>query len=176
MLILDKYIIKQFKNSLFFILLAIWLMFLLVDLIDHLDTYMDKHAALFSVIKYYIFYSPFVLILTLPIAMLLATLFSIGQLSRRNEITAMKSVGISLNRILLPVFLLGLLVSFLTMIAGEAVLPYTDEKKLEVERVEIERGPAYANLNLHNLFVQDQSGTIFNLENYQSQKKLGTDV
>lgn len=176
MLILDKYIIRQFKNSLLFILLAIWLMFLLVDLIDHLDTYMDKHAALFSVIKYYIFYSPFVLILTLPIAMLLATLFSIGQLSRRNEITAMKSVGISLNRILLPVFALGLLVSFLTMIAGEAVLPYTDEKKLEVERVEIERGSAYANLNLHNLFVQDQSGTIFNLENYQSQKKLGTDV
>ena len=176
MLTLDKYIIKQFKNSLLFILLAIWLIFLLVDLIDHLADFMDKHASLFSVAKYYLFYSPFVLVLTLPIAMLLATLFSIGKLSRKNEITAMKSSGMSLYRILLPVFILGLVISFLTMAVGEIILPYTNEKKLEVKRVEIEKGTPYKNINLYNLLVQDQAGTIFRLKRYHSQKKFGTEV
>lgn len=176
MTILDKYIIRQFKNNLLFILLAIWLVFLLVHLIDHLADYMDKHAPLFSVVKFYLFHSPFVLILTLPIAMLLATLFSIGQLSRRNELTAMKSAGMSLYRILLPVLFLGLAISFLSMIIGGAILPYANEKKLEVKRVEIEKGTPYRNVNLYNLLVQDQTGAIFRLKSYHTQKKFGTEV
>ncbi|MCJ7507823.1 MAG: LPS export ABC transporter permease LptG [candidate division Zixibacteria bacterium] len=176
MSILDKYILRQFRNALLFLLLAVWIVFLLVDLINQLDKFMDQHASLFLVIKYYFFYSPYIIVLTLPIVVLLATLLSVGQLSRKNEITAMKSVGISLYRILLPILAMGLVISLVIMVAGVVVLPYTDEKKLEVKRVEIEKGTPYAGGNLYNLLVQDQSGAIFSLERYNSQKKFGTDV
>jgi lipopolysaccharide export system permease protein len=176
MSILDKYILRQFRNALLFLFLAVWTVFLLVDLINQLDKFMDQQASLFSVIKYYLFYSPYIIVLTLPIVVLLATLLSVGQLSRKNEITAMKSVGISLYRILSPILAMGLVISLVIMVVGVAVLPYTDEKKLEVKRVEIEKGAPYTGGNLYNLLVQDQSGAIFSLKRYNSQKKFGTDV
>ncbi|HEX9917091.1 MAG TPA: LPS export ABC transporter permease LptG [candidate division Zixibacteria bacterium] len=176
MSILDKYILRQFRNALLFLFLAVWTVFLLVDLINQLDKFMDQHASLFSVIKYYLFYSPYIIVLTLPIVVLLATLLSVGQLSRKNEITAMKSVGISLYRILSPILAMGLVISLVIMVVGVVVLPYTDEKKLEVKRVEIEKGAPYTGGNLYNLLVQDQSGAIFSLKRYNSQKKFGTDV
>jgi lipopolysaccharide export system permease protein len=176
MSILDKYVIRQFKNIFLFILLAMWIVFLLVDLINQLAKFIDQQAPLFSVVKYYLFYSPYIIVLTLPIVMLLATLFSIGQLSRKNEITAMKSAGISLYRILLPILILGLGISLIIMVVGMAILPYTDEKKLQIKRAEIEKGGFYADGNLNNLLVQDQGGAIFRLERYNGQKKFGTEV
>ncbi len=176
MSILDRYIIRQFRNNLLFIIVAIWLVFLLVNLVDRLDDFMDRHALIISVAKYYLFYSPYILILTLPIATLLATLLSVGQLARRSEITAMKSAGMSLYRILMPLLFSGLFISLLTLAVGEMVVPFTEERKLEIRKVEIEKTPVYTDGNLSNLFVQDQSGTIFHLGRYFSQRKFGTEI
>ncbi|HVP37541.1 MAG TPA: LptF/LptG family permease, partial [Terriglobales bacterium] len=86
MQILDRYLLKQFLFVLFFALLSFWIIFLIVDVVEHIDTFIDMHASLGSIIKYYIFYSPYILVLVLPIAMLLSSLFSLGLLSRQNEL------------------------------------------------------------------------------------------
>lgn len=75
MQILDRYLLRQFLYVLFFALLSFWIIFLIVDVVEHIDTFIDHHATLSSVIKYYVFYTPFILVLVLPIAMLLSSLF-----------------------------------------------------------------------------------------------------
>jgi len=79
MQILDRYLLRQFCFALLFSLIAFWIIFLVVDLVEHLDKFIDKQATFLSVLKYYFYYTPYILVLSLPVAMLLACLFSLGQ-------------------------------------------------------------------------------------------------
>jgi len=176
MRILDRYLIRQFCFVLFFSLIAFWVIFLIVDLVEHLDKFIDKHTPLLVVTKYYFYYTPYILVLSLPVAMLLSCLFSLGQLAKHNELTAMKSAGISLYRILLPLFALSFSISLLVIVFGGSVVPLTYRKMMEVKTVEIEKGKRERNVILNNVFVQGEDGRIFHLATYDTKEKIGTDV
>lgn len=137
MQILDRYLIRQFLYALLFSLIAFWVIFLVVDLVEHLDNFIDRHATFFTIIKYYFYYTPYIIVLSLPVAMLLSTLFSLGQLAKHNELLAMKSAGISLYRILFPLFILAFSISLVTIIFGGLVVPLTYQKMMEVKAMEI---------------------------------------
>jgi len=176
MRILDRYLIRQFGFALIFSLIAFWVIFLVVDLVEHLDKFIDKDAPFFLVIRYYFYYTPYILVLSLPVAMLLSSLFSLGQLAKHNELTAMKSAGISLYRILLPMFALSFLISLFVIAFGETIVPLTYQKMIEVKTVEIEKGKRERNLILQNIFVQAEDGRIFHLSHYDTKERLGKDV
>jgi lipopolysaccharide export system permease protein len=174
MQILDRYLIRQFGFALIFSLIAFWVIFLVVDLVEHLDKFIDKRAPFFLVIKYYFYYTPYILVLSLPVAMLLSCLFSVGQLSKYNELTAMKSAGISLYRILLPIFVLSFLISLFVIGFGGSIVPLTYQKMMEVKTVEIEKGKRERNIIFNNVFVQGEDGRIFHLATYDTKEKIGT--
>ena len=174
MKIIDRYLIRRFGYALLFSLIAFWVIFLVVDLVEHMDKFIDRHAPLFLVVKYYFYYTPYTLALTLPVAMLLACLFSIGQLARHNELTAMKSAGISLYRILLPVLVLSFLISLSVIGFGGWLVPFTFQKKEEVKTVEIEKGRKRQEIMLDNVFVQGEDVKIFHVRNYDTKEKLGS--
>lgn len=71
---------------------------------------------------------PAILILTFPIAGLLATLLVLGRMGADSEITAMRAAGISLTRLLIPLLIVGLGISALAFILNEIVVPYTNQK------------------------------------------------
>ena len=176
MQILDRYLIRQFLYALLFSLIAFWVIFLVVDLVEHLDTFIDRHATFFTIIKYYFYYTPYIVVLSLPVAMLLSCLFSLGQLAKNNELLAMKSAGISLYRILLPLLVLAFSISLVTIVFGGLVVPLTFQKMTEVKTVEIEKETKEKNFLLHNLFVQGGDGRIFHLDVYNSKEKTGSGV
>ncbi len=173
MRILDRYLIRQFCFALVFALVAFWTIYVAVNLIDNLGKFMDKGASLFLVIKYYFFSTPYILVLALPVAMLLSCLFSLGQLARNNELTAMKSAGVSLYRILLPVLVLSFLISLFVIGFGGWIVPLTVQKTEEIRTVEIEKGRKDQNVLLANVFIQDQTGRIFYLASYDARQKSG---
>ncbi len=176
MQILDRYLIRQFVFALIFSLIAFWVIFLVVDLVEHLDKFIDKHATLFLVIKYYFYYTPYILALSLPVAMLLSCLFSLGQLAKHNELTAMKSAGISLYRILLPLLVLSFGISLFVIGFGGSIVPFSYQKMMEVKTVEIEKGGRERNIILQNIFVQAEHGRIFHLSSYDTKEQIGTNV
>jgi lipopolysaccharide export system permease protein len=176
MQILDRYLIRQFLYALLFSLIACWIIVFVVDLVEHLDNFIDRHATLFTIIKYYFYYTPYIIALFLPVAMLLSTLFSLGQLAKHNELLAMKSAGISLYRILSPLLVLAFLISLFTIAFGGLVVPFTYQKMTEVKTVEIEREPTEKNFLLHNIFVQGEDGRIFHLDVYNSKEKTGSGI
>jgi lipopolysaccharide export system permease protein len=176
MRLLDKYLIKQFFFVMLFSLIAFWIIFLIVDLVENLDKFIDRHTTLLVIIKYYLFYTPYIVVLSLPVAMLLSCLFSLGQLAKHNELTAMKSAGISLYRILFPLFVFSFLISILTLIVGESIIPFTYQKMMDVRTIEIEKGKRDNNLILQDVFVQGGEGIIFHLASYDPKAKMGTDA
>jgi lipopolysaccharide export system permease protein len=176
MQILDKYLIRQFLYALLFSLIAFWVIFLVVDLVEHLDTFIDRHATFFIVIKYYFYYTPYIIVLSLPVAMLLSSLFSLGQLAKHNELLAMKSAGISLYRILFPLFVLAFLISLVTIVFGGSIVPFTYQKMTEVKTVEIDKESKEKNVLIHNIFVQGGNDRVFHLDVYNTKEKTGSGV
>jgi len=67
---------------------------------------------------------PFLLSYTLPIAALTAVLLSLGRLSSDNEIIAIRASGINLFSLILPLLIVGLILSLILVVFNDKVIPY----------------------------------------------------
>ncbi|RME02103.1 MAG: LPS export ABC transporter permease LptG [Calditrichaeota bacterium] len=156
MRILDIYIARRFLSNLLFSIIAFVSIYIIIDAVERLSEYIDKGAPTTIIIKYYLFYIPFIIILVMPISTLLASMFSVGRLSKNNEILAMKASGISLNRILAPLFVLGLLISIFMIYFAEVVMPWANTQKALIKRRYIDRMPRAIPSQIANLYFQDR--------------------
>jgi lipopolysaccharide export system permease protein len=176
MKVIDRYLVKQFLSHLSFSLLVFWVIFLVVDIVEHVDLFIDRQAGLFLVIKYYLFYTPYILSLVLPVGMLLSSLFSLGTLAKNNELLAFKSAGISLYRIILPLLILSFILSLVSLSFNELVVPFTNLRKDEIRTEEIDKKKKERGLLFHNVFVQGENNRIFYLGLFDGQRNAGTQV
>lgn len=131
---LDYYVSKNFLSTLLFTLIAFSCIFVIVDLIDKLSDFLSKALPKQLMVLYYLYYLPYILVIILPVGVLLSALFSIGKLAHNNEIVAMKGSGISLFRILLPLYLLGIVISIFVIYFGEKIVPFTNQQMFDIER------------------------------------------
>ncbi len=153
--ILDRYLIRKFLFNLFFASIAFVVVFLVVDLIENVDKFIDRDTKLADVLLYYGYYIPYIISLTLPVSMLLACLFTLGGMSQHNEIVAQKSAGISLYRIFAPLFVFGLLISILSGFFNEMVVPEANERRMDIYRYEIQNNPRNEGSKRNNIYLQD---------------------
>ncbi|MBC8183760.1 LPS export ABC transporter permease LptG [candidate division KSB1 bacterium] len=154
MKILDNYLLKQFLGTLIFALIAFTAIFIIIDLIEFLDKIIDHNVGFTIVFKYYVYYLPFIFILTLPVATLLASLFSVGQLARFNEITAMRASGLSNYRILSPLVIGGIFISLIAMYAGETLVPYANQQKKDVYQTYVKKNTRAGKRKTKNIQLQ----------------------
>jgi lipopolysaccharide export system permease protein len=66
---------------------------------------------------------PFIVAITLPMAVLMAVLYTFTHLAADNEVTAMRASGISVFQVVTPVFMVGLVVAILSFLFSDQVLP-----------------------------------------------------
>lgn len=166
--LIDRYILKQFLNTFIFSILALYIIFLVVSLIENLANIIDSGAKLSTVVLYYLYYFPEILKLLTPVAMLLATLFSVGRMANLNEITAMKTGGMSMLRFMMPLLLLACFVSGLHLYFNGWIVPKTMEKKLVLGRGfaknQTEKSTAIQNLHIRNTPNSNLSINFYNVE------------
>lgn len=171
-MILDKYIVTKFLKTLFFAIFSLCVIFVVVDLLEHLDDFMDKSAAIAVIVEYYVFYLPRIIEIITPIACLLAVLFTVGGLSSKNELTAMKSGGVSLYRLMIPFVLLGTGISFFMIFFNGRLVPLATSEKLKIETEYMNKsetgGPIY------NFYFRDSPEKNFSLQYYNSDKYFGS--
>jgi len=85
---------------------------------------------------------PMILVPVIPMSMLLATLLTFGKLSANSEITAMKSGGLSFQRIMVPVIGLGIIVSLLSFCTSQFVTPWSNKQYDYIEKTLIKKEKA----------------------------------
>jgi lipopolysaccharide export system permease protein len=174
--ILDNYLLGKFIRALVLSLFVFIIIMHLVYLIEHLDTYIDRRAGMFDIASFHLYYTPFLLVLTVPIATLLGAIFAVGLMARKNEILAIKASGVSLWRIALPLLFAGLVISACVFIASEKLLPYTNQKKSDILYSKIEKNPTYREEYFTNFHRRGDYGRIFNFQLYSPKQLLGKDV
>ncbi|MBN2092657.1 LPS export ABC transporter permease LptG [candidate division KSB1 bacterium] len=154
MKILDRYLLKTFILTLLFTLFAFICVFIIVDLVDRLREFLNHEVPRSIILNYYLFYIPYIIALILPITILLAALLSVGKLARFNEITAMKSAGLSIKRILLPLFIFGFLLSIFMIYFGERVVPFTNQRMFNIERENLGKH-THLEMRRNNIYFRD---------------------
>lgn len=111
MRILDRYITRGFCRLFVLFVLSAPLLFILGDLVDHLDDYLDKGLTPTNVALGYVYQLPLFILWSFPIAALIATIFTVSNMTRHSEVTAAKAGGVSFRRLMLPLVVLGVLLT-----------------------------------------------------------------
>ena len=174
MKILDKYILTQFLKNFFFGILAFILIFLLVDLFENIDKFIDNNLNFEAIITYYIYFIPEILKLITPVAMLLATLFTISRFNTYSEMVSINSAGISLLRFSIPLLVFGLLVTLFSIYFNGWIVPKSNSLKLNFERSYLKKNLISGNIQY--LHIQDSENRILAIGNYNESDKTGLNV
>ncbi len=138
MTLIDRHVFFAFIRSLGWSMLAFISIFLLVDLFDHLDDFLDDNATTFSIARYYFYQLPMIIDLVFPVSVLLASLFTMGVLSKNNEYAAILSAGLSLPRVGRSILIFGLFASVVALVFRETVVPEANARQTDVFKYEIE--------------------------------------
>ncbi len=136
---LDRYILREFYKWLILMLVAVIALFIIVNFFETIDKFVDKKPGIISIVRYYYFQIPGLIILLFPMAHLLAGFFSIGEMARRLEILAIKASGINLYRLIAILSIAGIINSFIAFGVGEFLTPVANRKFRYVKTVEIEK-------------------------------------
>lgn len=176
MSVFDRYITREFLKILGIALAAFVVIFVLVDVFDNIDTFIDRRAPLATIVLYYLYMCPYIIVLTLPVASLLASLLSVGSLARHNELVAMKSSGVSLYRILAPLLVVGAILSLTVVFVGGWSIPDLNAKLRVIENYEIKRKPSREGEPKRNLVYQDQVGIAYHVAVLHPAKEIAEGV
>ena len=127
---LPTYLIGLFLNYVLGVLSSIVVIFVVIDYIGNLKKF--EGARLHLVALYYWYYLPWIVQITIPIVLLLASMFAIGKMAKNSELTAMKASGANIRQLTLPLLFLGILLSIATFYGGEKILPHANQIRREL--------------------------------------------
>src|SRR3990170_1231219 len=102
---------------------------------------LEQHLGTGVMLRLVVLRLPYFIILSLPMALLLGALLAVGRLSDHNEVVAMRTGGISLGRMAVPVFVAGVLVAATSLALGEYVVPLVDQRYWEEVRRATRQAP-----------------------------------
>ncbi len=171
--LLDRYLLSRFMRFFLFAILASLVIFVTVDATEQLDKFIDANSGWPLILRYYYLYLPFILYLTLPVSVLLATLFTVGGLVYRNELTAMQSAGYSLWRVLTVMLILSLPLSAGALALGETIVPAANHERKEIYRTKIKKSGAAAANKQGRVFIQVGDGSYLKMEGYDPASRTG---
>ena len=123
--LLDRYIFTELLSPFGLSLGALCFVMLTRELLRLVELLVSKGVGLWSVIKVIAMLLPSGLVLTLPIAGLIASITAFGRLSYDKELVAMRAAGLSLYRLSQPVLLFALAVFGLTLVLSQWGQPWS---------------------------------------------------
>ncbi len=186
MKILVRHLFVNLLKPMLYLLLAFTLLFVIADLTDHAEEFLQAGAAPLLMFHYYSLQLPSLVIFIVPICLLLATLYSLSMLTRHSEIVAMRASGVSIYRIVRPYLFMGLLCSIFTAAVNEYTGPrfaYRAHQLLESRKdasddVYFEQIPFRNPASGHTWFIERFDTRTFTMEGIElrQQRPDGSDM
>ena len=144
MRIISKYVLKEHLGPLVFALSALTSLLLLNYIAKQFDKLVGKGLGWGVIGEFFLLSIPFTVAMTLPMAVLVSTLYAFSRLAAENEVTALKASGVSLARVMIPVligatFLAGLMVWF-----NDRILPAANHRLSVLQQDIARKKPTFA--------------------------------
>jgi lipopolysaccharide export system permease protein len=164
MTILGRHIFGEFIRIFLMVLIGILVVYLCMDFLQKADSFIRYKANIAQVTRYFLYSLPAMAASSLPIAALMAALLSLGNLSRHNEIIAMRAGGVSLGMIIAPVLAGGLLISAMGFFNNEYVMPVYTARANTIKNVEIEKKQQRVVFQQRKLWLRGPDNSIANID------------
>jgi LPS export ABC transporter permease LptG len=146
MRLLDRYLLRELLVPLAFCLTGFIVLWIALGLLEELDKLQELQLRTGDIVLYYIVKLPELLPMGLPVALLLALLYTLTNLTRHNEIMAMRAAGVSLWRLAAPYFLVGVAASLALFAFNELWIADITER---AERIKTGRATPNSRLEAH---------------------------
>ena len=144
MKILHKYVLKEHFGPLVFAMTALTSLLLLQYIAKRFGELVGKGLPWSVIGEFLVLSLPLTIALSLPMAVLVATLYAFSRLAAENEITAMKASGVSLRNLMTPVLLAALGVTFFMVGFNDQILPRSNHKLRTLQGDIAQKKPTFA--------------------------------
>ena len=154
---LDRFIFVELVGPFFFGLMAFTIIMVAGGLLFRIaDLIIKNGVSLGIVIRLFLYYLPKMAAAAIPMSCLLAALLGFNKLSANSELVALKSSGISFNRIIRPVIILAFLVSIGAFFINETLVPVSERAAANVMAYEVykQSPPVFK----EKVFLKEESG------------------
>ncbi|MDR2467995.1 MAG: LptF/LptG family permease [Spirochaetaceae bacterium] len=173
---LDKYLVKHFL-PVFIIALSMFVtLVLLIDLFVNLVNYLNNDASFQQIMRTSYYYLPKSISYAIPVSLLFAVAFTLGDLYARNELTSIISAGIPFWRLSVPLMIIGMIMSVFSFFFEDRVVIPTLKIKNDLTR-ELKRQVSADNSS--NVVLRTNDGRrIYAVDyfDYQNQTLNGVDI
>ena len=181
MRIIDRHILRHFIVPFLFSIVTIALLFIVIDLFDNINQMVKYSIDPGYLLGYYLNYVPFVITQGMPIATLISIAFMFVTFNRNNEITAMRASGMSIWKILRPLFVCGILISIASFIITDRIVPDSMLnvrilKDVNFEKVKMEKKKGQHEKILENIAFYGTKGRIFYARSYNVYSQVIGDL
>ena len=126
MKIINRYILKELGGPFFGALFVSTIILAAGNIMQTADMVVNKGVEFTQVLKIFLFFLPYVLIFTIPISVLSSVLLGFGRLSGDNEVTALRTSGVSIYSVVFPVLVCGFIISLISVPLNDRILPQSE--------------------------------------------------
>lgn len=158
MRILDRLVVREFTRLFLLFITASPVLFILGDLTDNLDTYIDRGYDTGQVVMGYVYQMPLFISWGVPVAALIATIFTVNNMTRHSEVAAAKAGGISFYRLYAALPLLGIVLTILGLVLTELIPIGNRLREQSMGDAQVIRG-----LGRSNFVYRDLDGRTFSI-------------
>ena len=182
MKLLDKYILKRFLSTFFFVVLILLAVITIIDLTEKMDKFAKAGLGAGEIFGYYMDFIPWIASLLAPITIFIATVYVCSRMAGHTEIIAILSSGVSFRRLLVPFFIGAALVGIINFVLNGWVIPNSNKSRLEFELMHLKSKYYFDQRNVHiqvapdvYLYMQsynnsNQTGYHFTLERFEENR------
>ena len=144
MRILSRYIVKEHIGPLVFALTTLTSLLLLNYVAKQFGALVGKGLGWGVIVEFLLLSIPFTVAMTLPMAVLVSTLYAFSRLASENEINAMKASGVGMTRVMIPVFLFAGFLSLTMLAFNDQVLPRANHRLRKLQSDIARKKPTFA--------------------------------
>ncbi len=139
MSILSRYILTQFFRLVGICQAGAITLFLMAEFVERIDDLVEKKAAFADGLLFFLFRIPQLIVFSIPLTVLLASVLSLLLLSRGNEIVAMRACGASIYRLIAPILAASLGIAALTFLGNEYIVPVSNQRMNHIWQVRVKK-------------------------------------
>jgi len=171
MKIISRYVSSEFIKLFFLIAGAFTVLYILIDVFENLGDFTRVHADFLTISGFFLCRLPQAIYFTVPLSLLFASFLNLGLFTKYNELTALRSGGLSIHNITLPVLGIALLVSAGTFVLNNSIMPVSNKKAEEI-RMMTESKPREMFFKEDSLWLKAGDYTIYNVRFIDPDKKI----
>ncbi len=176
MTILFRYLLREYVKIFAMCFSGLMTIYLVIDFFEKVRRFLRYDAHAVDVLLYFVLKTPAISYQIVPLAVLMATLLTIGLLSRSHEITAMRACGISLYWITSPFLFFGAVLAVVLLLFSSTVIPLSLARADLIKATKIEKRTAPVSLKAPQPWVRLSGEALMNIDSIEPGGSVLRDV